>query len=90
MSFFGGSGSSSSNDAEAYMNRAVAELQQQISQELMRSVAEKCFAKCVSRPGPKLDASEQTCLSRCQERYLEALTIITKAMNDRTSSSSDL
>lgn len=35
---------------------------------------EKCYAKCVPKPGASLSSSEEGCLSRCSDRYLEACT----------------
>ena len=38
---------------------------------LLQTVHEKCFDKCVTRPGTSLSGSEQGCMSRCFDRYAE-------------------
>ncbi|KAI0346303.1 hypothetical protein BDW22DRAFT_1388364 [Trametopsis cervina] len=55
------------------------------AQELMNKSNEKCFAKCVTKPGTSLSSSEETCLSRCLERYLEAFDIVSKTYVARLS-----
>ena len=45
-------------------------------QELLQHVTEKCFERCVSRPGAQLERSELDCLARCQDRYMEAFEIV--------------
>ncbi|CDO77185.1 hypothetical protein BN946_scf184705.g10 [Trametes cinnabarina] len=77
-SLFGGSSSSTSTPAdmaarlEQVKNSIHNELALQNAQELMNKVTEKCFAKCVPKPGGSLSSSEEKCLSQCMERYLEA------------------
>lgn len=39
-------------------------------------ITEKCFEKCVPKPGNKLDSSEQACLSQCTLRFLESNQVI--------------
>jgi len=53
------------------------------AQELMNTANEKCFLKCVTKVGPALSSSEQTCLSRCLERYLEAFNIVSQSYTTR-------
>jgi import inner membrane translocase subunit TIM13 len=38
----------------------------------MQSANERCFKACITKPGSSLSSSEQTCLSRCLDRYMEA------------------
>ncbi|KAI0759557.1 Tim10/DDP family zinc finger-domain-containing protein, partial [Trametes elegans] len=54
------------------------ELALQNAQELMNKVNEKCFAKCVPKPGSSLSSSEEKCLSQCMDRYLEAFDMISR------------
>ena len=35
----------------------------------MQTVRDKCFHACVTKPSSSLSSSEQTCLSRCSDRY---------------------
>jgi mitochondrial import inner membrane translocase subunit TIM13 len=39
-------------------------------------VREKCFAKCITKPGPSLSSGEATCVSRCTDRYVDATRMI--------------
>ncbi|KAI9567295.1 Tim10/DDP family zinc finger-domain-containing protein [Boletus coccyginus] len=57
---------------EAVMNAIRAEINLATAQELITKTSEKCFAKCVPKPGGSLTSSEETCLTRCMDRYLEA------------------
>lgn len=38
------------------------------AQELLTKMTEKCFKKCVNRPGSELDSSEQKCIAMCMDR----------------------
>ncbi|KAH8981602.1 Tim10/DDP family zinc finger-domain-containing protein [Lactarius hatsudake] len=84
-SIFGGSGSSSTDAAppkdlnarkEAVMASVRNELALANAQELINKTNDKCFAKCVTKPSTSLSSSEETCLSRCFDRYMEAFNII--------------
>jgi len=92
MSFFGSSSTSSavsstdmSSRKEAVMNSVRGEMALLNAQELMNKSNEKCFAKCVTKPSTSLSGSEETCLSRCLDRYMEAFNIVSKAYITRLS-----
>jgi hypothetical protein len=34
-------------------------------------ITTKCFAKCVTKPGPKLDDSEKICMAKCMDRCVQ-------------------
>ncbi|KAI0084126.1 Tim10/DDP family zinc finger-domain-containing protein [Irpex rosettiformis] len=93
MSFFGGSTSTlpmaGQPDMQARKEAVKAsireELAMQNAQELMNKSNEKCFLKCVTKPGSSLSSSEETCLSRCLTRYLEAFDIVSKTYVARLS-----
>ncbi|KAJ8589830.1 hypothetical protein M405DRAFT_737976 [Rhizopogon salebrosus TDB-379] len=70
---------------EAVMNGVRSEIALASAQELINKTNEKCFAKCVMKPGAALSGSEETCLSRCLERYLEAFNMISKTYTARLS-----
>ncbi|KAI8590056.1 mitochondrial import inner membrane translocase subunit Tim13 [Geranomyces variabilis] len=48
-------------------------------QELLSQINKKCFEKCVTKPGTKLDSSEQTCLARCSDLYQESWNTVSNA-----------
>jgi len=43
----------------------------------------KCYKTCIAKPGPSLNASEETCLSHCLDRYVEAFNITKQTFLDR-------
>ena len=45
-----------------------------------QKITDKCFAKCVTRPGPKLDDSEKRCMAMCMDRYLDSMAIVSQAV----------
>ncbi|KXS11767.1 hypothetical protein M427DRAFT_60216 [Gonapodya prolifera JEL478] len=52
-------------------------------QDLLQRINTKCFAKCITKPGPRLDGSEEVCLSRCTERYIEAWNVVSSTLKRR-------
>ncbi|GLB40595.1 putative tim10/DDP family zinc finger [Lyophyllum shimeji] len=68
---------------EAIMNGVRQEIALANAQELMNKANERCFAKCVTKPGDTLSNAEQTCLSRCLDRYLEAFNIVSRTYTQR-------
>lgn len=48
--------------------------------QLSQTVRDKCFDKCITKPGSSLSGSEGSCISRCVDRYIEATGIISKAL----------
>ncbi|CAK9814814.1 Mitochondrial import inner membrane translocase subunit Tim13 [Anthophora quadrimaculata] len=68
-----------------------SELMQQIkqevavanAQELLSKMSEKCFKKCVVRPGTSLDSSEQKCVAMCMDRYMDAYNLVLKTYSAR-------
>ena len=45
---------------------------------LISKVNENCFDKCVPYPGSSLSSKEQTCLSGCMEKYIEAWNVVSR------------
>ncbi|AEO69341.1 uncharacterized protein THITE_121986 [Thermothielavioides terrestris NRRL 8126] len=43
---------------------------------LIENINEKCFERCVPKPGSSLSSSEQTCLTQCMEKYMAAWNIV--------------
>ena len=61
---------------EAVMHQVKAALANAYAQEFFTTVREKCFQKCVTKPGGSMSSGEATCLSRCTDRYVEATKMI--------------
>ncbi len=66
-------------DPAELMAQVRAEVQEAHMQALVQTLSEKCFAKCV-RPSTSLTAGEQACISKCTDRYFEAMTVIYQAI----------
>ncbi|KAI0926407.1 protein translocase subunit [Taiwanofungus camphoratus] len=88
-SIFGSTGTSSPADMaarkEAVMNSVRSEIALANAQELINKTNEKCYAKCVPKPGSSLSSSEETCLARCLDRYMEAFNIVSRTYIARIS-----
>ena len=44
-----------------------------------QKITDKCFTRCVMKPGPKLDDSEKLCTAKCMDRYLDAMALVSQA-----------
>ncbi|XP_013366815.1 PREDICTED: mitochondrial import inner membrane translocase subunit Tim13-like isoform X1 [Chinchilla lanigera] len=53
------------------------------AQELLRRMTDKCFRKCIGKPGGSLDNSEQKCIATCMDRYMDAWNTVSRACNSR-------
>lgn len=69
-------------DVEQRKQQVMAEVRNQLAianaQELINKMNEKCFEKCITKPGPSLTSADEACVTRCTERFLEAFNIISK------------
>ncbi|EIW84136.1 hypothetical protein CONPUDRAFT_50892 [Coniophora puteana RWD-64-598 SS2] len=68
---------------EAFMNTIRNEIALSNAQELLNKTNEKCYAKCITKPGTSLSGSEETCLARCMDRYMEAFSIVSRSYQTR-------
>lgn len=55
------------------------QLAAQYIQDVMQKITDKCFVRCVTRPGAKLDDSEKMCTAKCMDRYLDAMALVSQA-----------
>jgi len=53
------------------------------AQELLQKMSDKCFKKCVTKPGSSLDNSEQKCVAMCMDRYMDAWNLVSRAYGSR-------
>ncbi|KAG7666059.1 TIM13 [[Candida] subhashii] len=91
MALFGSSKptSSASDSAGPSMKnqQLKQEIQQQISQELatanatelVRTITENCFDKCIYTPQDALSNQENQCINLCKEKYMRSWNVISKA-----------
>ncbi|OAD56132.1 Mitochondrial import inner membrane translocase subunit Tim13 [Eufriesea mexicana] len=76
---------------ESLSDKEKNELMQQIkqevavasAQEMLSKMSEKCFKKCVVKPGTSLDSSEQKCVAMCMDRYMDAFNLVSKTYSAR-------
>ena len=52
-------------------------------QELLQKMTDKCYSKCITKPGPKLDNSESKCITLCMDRYMDVWNQTSKAYSQR-------
>ncbi|EDW19344.1 mitochondrial import inner membrane translocase subunit Tim13 [Drosophila mojavensis] len=73
---------------ENYNNgEVITQVRQQIAlanaQEMLSKMTEKCFRKCISRPGKALDGSEQRCITQCMDRFLDTWNLVSRTYGNR-------
>mmetsp|Transcript_63627 Transcript_63627/g.127612 ORF Transcript_63627/g.127612 Transcript_63627/m.127612 type:complete len:90 (-) Transcript_63627:148-417(-) len=63
---------------------ALAQFQQLIeSQKTIAKLTAKCFQACVPSAGTSLASSQQVCLWRCAQRYMETQHFVQKYCEDK-------
>ncbi|KAF5290294.1 hypothetical protein FQR65_LT11628 [Abscondita terminalis] len=53
------------------------------AQELLTKMTEKCFKKCINKPGTSLDNSEQKCIAMCMDRYMDSWNLVSRTYGVR-------
>ncbi|KAH8286855.1 hypothetical protein KR018_002901 [Drosophila ironensis] len=65
----------------------MSQVKQQIAlanaQEMLSKMTEKCFKKCVHKPGKALDTTEQRCISQCMDRFMDAWNLVSRTYGNR-------
>ncbi|XP_030373289.1 mitochondrial import inner membrane translocase subunit Tim13 [Scaptodrosophila lebanonensis] len=65
----------------------MSQVKQQIAvanaQEMLAKMTEKCFKKCINKPGKALDTSEQRCISQCMDRFMDAWNLVSRTYGNR-------
>ncbi|KAL3285174.1 hypothetical protein HHI36_019293 [Cryptolaemus montrouzieri] len=66
----------------AQKDELMDQVKQQIAvanvQELLTKMTEKCFKKCINKPGTSLDSSEQKCIAMCMDRYMDSWNLVSE------------
>ncbi|GAB6032557.1 protein translocase subunit [Chamberlinius hualienensis] len=72
---------------EAQKEELMDQVKQQMAvanaQELLTKMSEKCFKKCINKPGSSLDSSEQKCVAMCMDRYMDSWNLVSKTYSNR-------
>ncbi|XP_076161894.1 mitochondrial import inner membrane translocase subunit Tim13 isoform X2 [Ptiloglossa arizonensis] len=77
------SGSLTSKEKDDIMEQIKQQIAVANAQELLAKMAEKCFKKCIIKPGTSLDSSEQKCVAMCMDRYMDAFAVVSKTYSER-------
>uniref|UniRef100_A0A6M2DFI7 Mitochondrial import inner membrane translocase subunit n=1 Tax=Xenopsylla cheopis TaxID=163159 RepID=A0A6M2DFI7_XENCH len=71
----------------AQRDELMEQVKQQIAvanaQELLTKMTEKCFRKCVYKPGTVLDNTEQKCVAMCMDRYMDSWNLVSRTYTSR-------
>lgn len=85
-SYGSGSGSTPTVNQETIQQSIkVLQLQAQIEQQeyLVQTINDKCFKMCVHSPGTSVDSSQQKCLARCIDRYVDAWNCVSRSVTNK-------
>lgn len=72
-----------SSQRQQLMDQVKTQIAVANAQEILQKMSDKCFRKCVAKPGTSLDNSEQKCVAMCMDRYMDALNIVTRTYTQR-------
>lgn len=71
----------------ATREQLMSQVKQQIAlanaQELLQKMSEKCYKKCIAKPGTTLDNSEQKCIAMCMDRYMDTWNLVSRVYSQR-------
>lgn len=65
-----------SEDARRLQGFLVQEQHKLQLQELISTITEQCFKKCVSTPAARLSNSESSCITNCAKRYIDTTQVL--------------
>eukprot|EP00938_MAST-03A_sp_MAST-3A-sp1_P006687 g6687.t1 len=61
-------------------DQALAQMRQQVSIQaltnMVNTMTQKCFEKCVTKPGDSLSSREQRCLDACVKNYQKTMMTV--------------
>ncbi|MBN3308830.1 mitochondrial import inner membrane translocase subunit Tim13 [Amia ocellicauda] len=81
--FSSGAAGSGKMDTGMIMEQVKVQIAVANAQELLQRMTDKCFKKCIGKPGGTLDNSEQKCIAMCMDRYMDTWNTVSKAYNSR-------
>ncbi|EDW41155.1 mitochondrial import inner membrane translocase subunit Tim13 [Drosophila sechellia] len=65
------------------MNQVKQQIALANAQEMLSKMTEKCFKKCIQKPGKSLDSTEQRCISQCMDRFMDAWNLVSRTYGNR-------
>lgn len=69
----------SASEKDELKKQLKAEMLSANMRELITEMTDKCFEKCVAKPGSSLDSYEQRCLGNCMDRFLDSWNTVSRA-----------
>ncbi|XP_064627747.1 mitochondrial import inner membrane translocase subunit Tim13-like [Lineus longissimus] len=81
----GAGGKLDSSQREALMSQVKQQIAVANAQELLQKMTDKCFKKCINKPGSSLDNSETKCIAMCMDRYMDAWNLVSTTYQTRLS-----
>ncbi|XP_068176117.1 mitochondrial import inner membrane translocase subunit Tim13 [Antennarius striatus] len=70
-------------DSGALMEQIKLQVAMANTHAMLQKMTEKCFKKCIGKPGTSLDSSEQKCIAMCMDRYMDAWNTISRTYSSR-------
>ncbi|XP_061681786.1 mitochondrial import inner membrane translocase subunit Tim13 [Syngnathoides biaculeatus] len=80
---FSAGGTGGKMDTGTIMEQVKVQIAVANAQELLQRMTDKCFKKCIGKPGSTLDNSEQKCIAMCMDRYMDAWNTVSRTYNSR-------
>ncbi|XP_061883456.1 mitochondrial import inner membrane translocase subunit Tim13 [Entelurus aequoreus] len=80
---FSAGGAGGKVDTGTIMEQVKVQIAVANAQELLQRMTDKCFKKCIGKPGSTLDNSEQKCIAMCMDRYMDAWNTVSRTYNSR-------
>lgn len=74
---------SKSLDKDQLMDAVKQQIAVANAQELLQKMSDKCFKKCIVKPGSSLDNSEQKCIAMCMDRYMDSWNLVSRTYATR-------
>ncbi|XP_013389912.1 mitochondrial import inner membrane translocase subunit Tim13-B [Lingula anatina] len=72
----GSKGGISSADRDKILAAAQQQITASFNQMILEKINDKCFHKCIEKPGASLSSWEEKCLTMCMDRYLDTVQIV--------------
>ncbi|ALC43844.1 Tim13 [Drosophila busckii] len=75
------------SESKVEKGELITQVKQQIAvanaQEMLSKMTEKCFKKCINKPGRSLDGTEQRCITQCMDRFMDTWNLVSRAYGNR-------
>ncbi|KAH3737065.1 hypothetical protein DPMN_043641 [Dreissena polymorpha] len=82
----GSSGGFKNKDVESQLRAVQNEINMKLAMEKLQLATDKCFRKCVNKPGSSLESYQQKCLANCTDRYFDAEELVSRSLLNRMQS----